>query len=52
MAKNNFGKRKSKFTNKDVRCKRKLRNTEEGKEKQHMIDNASKKKFRDTSEGQ
>merc|ERR1711962_532976 len=48
----NYGKRKSKFTSKDVLCKKKLRKTEEGKEKQHMIDNASKKIFRGTPEGQ
>ena len=41
----NFGKRKSKFTNKDVLCKKKMRKTEEGKEKQRMIDNESKKKL-------
>ena len=48
----NFSKRKSKFTNKDVLCKKKMRKTEEGKEKQRMIDNESKKKIRNTPGGQ
>ena len=48
----NFGKRKSKFTNKDLLCKKKLRATNEGRERQHDIDNVSKKKIRETPEGQ
>merc|ERR1711925_19202 len=48
----NFGKRKSKFTNKDLLCKKKLRATNEGRKRQQDIDNASKKKIRDTPEGQ
>merc|ERR1712059_73052 len=47
----NFGKRKSKFASKDALFKKKLRVTNEGKEKQHEIDNASKKKIRGTPEG-
>merc|ERR1719494_768660 len=47
----NFGKRKSKFASKDALFKKKLRVTNEGKEKQHEIDNASKKKIRGTLEG-
>merc|ERR1712147_449120 len=47
----NFGKRKSKFASKDALIKKKLRVTNEGKEKQHEIDNASKKKIRETPEG-
>merc|ERR1712083_571854 len=40
----NFGKRKSRFASNDALFKKKLRVTNEGKEKQHEIDNASKKK--------
>jgi hypothetical protein len=47
----NFGKRKSKFASKDALIKKKLRVTNEGREKQHEIDNASKKKIRETPEG-
>merc|ERR1712147_380988 len=47
----NFGKRKSKFASKDALFKKKLRVTNEGKEKQHEIDNSSKKKIRETPEG-
>ena len=47
----NFGKRKSKFTSKGALCKKKLRVTNEGREKQHEIDNASKRKLRDTLDG-
>ena len=46
-----FGKRKSTFTNKDSLCKKILRATNEGRDKQHDVDNASKKKIRDTPEG-
>jgi len=42
----NFGKRKSKFISKDALSKKKLRVTNEGREKQHDIDNASKRKIR------
>ena len=41
----------SKFASKDALFKKKLRLTNEGKEKQHKIDNASKKKIRGTPEG-
>merc|ERR1712034_290934 len=47
----NFGKRKSKFTNKDLLCKKKIRETPEGQKKQQEVDNASKRKMRDTPEG-
>merc|ERR1712113_78593 len=47
----NFGKRKSKFASKDALFKKKLRLTNEGKEKQHEIDKLSKKKIRETPEG-
>merc|ERR1712034_251811 len=47
----NFGKRKCKFISKDALSKKKLRVTNEGREKQHDIDNASKRKIRDTPEG-
>merc|ERR1719494_1326831 len=47
----NFGKRKSRFASKDALFKKKLRVTNEGKEKQHEIDNLSKKKIRETPEG-
>ena len=47
----NFGKRKSKFASKDALFKKKLRLTNEGKEKQHEIDKLSKKRIRETPEG-
>merc|ERR1712228_670672 len=47
----NFSKRKSKFASKDALFKKKLRLTNEGKEKQHEIDKLSKKKIRETPEG-
>merc|ERR1712083_1021505 len=47
----NFGKRKSKFASKDALFMKKLRLTNEGKEKQHEIDKLSKKKIRETPEG-
>merc|ERR1711920_599870 len=47
----NFGKRKSRLASKDALFKKKLRITNEGKEKQHEIDNLSKKKIRETPEG-
>merc|ERR1712228_844717 len=47
----NFGKRKSKFASKDALFKKKLRLTNEGKEKQHEIDKLSKTKIRETPEG-
>ena len=51
MVNYNFGKRKSKFASKDSLFKKKLIVTNEGKEKQHVIDNLSKKKIRETPEG-
>ena len=47
----NFGKRKSKFISKDALCKKKLRVANESREKQHNIDNATKRKVRYTPEG-
>merc|ERR1712147_426742 len=47
----NFGKRISKFASKDALFKKKLRVINEGQKKQHEIDNASKKKIRETSWG-
>ena len=47
----NLGKRKSKFISKDASCKKKLRVANEGREKQHEIDNASKRKVRDILDG-
>ena len=47
----NFGKRKSKFESKDALRKKKLRVTNEWRDKQHKIDNMSKNKIREIPEG-